>query len=249
MNILTVLPVKSIIRNEGDDIFSHNKNKTTSSNADKLQSVLTLVQTLADSQNIRERQVIFYIIKMYADKINVNQSIRLIEIGDNETPDVYNNLPSTKSQLLKLTDLNLHELKIDLGKHPVISQVWRTKRLIQSLGSIGHSSDQHEWKEDKFNHFYKFVLPIGVTFATNGHHSIDSGVIKAEGQLIINNNSENTEIIDISNQYDVFWFDGDCFRSKYDNSIVSQPSFESGCLFEIRRIVQEHNISFLGFFS
>ena len=58
MNILTVLPVKNIIRNEGDDIFSHNKNKTTSSNADKLQSVLTLVQTLADSQNIRERQVI-----------------------------------------------------------------------------------------------------------------------------------------------------------------------------------------------
>lgn len=235
---------------------SNNCISQTPENSVRLENVLNLIRNLAKSGNVREHQVIFYIVKMYSDKINICHNTNAIEkSGENNENDLeqyvtlQSFLPSIEGKIVTLNDYGINEFNIELGKFPVISKVWDSARLIDSLKNIGMYENQKKWNEDTFNHLYTLILPIGVTFILNGFHSANCGIIKAEGTLNITKNSVNAELLDISTLYDKFWFDGDFYRRKNDNSVVYKPIFESGCLFEIGRILYEHNISFFKVFS
>lgn len=49
----------------------------------------------------------------------------------------------------------------------------------------------------------------------------------------------------MSHLYNDFYYDGYEYRSYTDKSFRMKGSFESGCIFEIGRLIHKNNISFL----
>lgn len=88
---------------------------------------------------------------------------------------------------------------------------------------------------------------IGLTYVHNGNHSVNSGIIKADGYLEFDPNATNCHAYDLTPLYDELYYDGEFFRYRNDHEISEQAAFEYGCLFEIGRILNEYRIDYFDY--
>ncbi len=130
-------------------------------------------------------------------------------------------------------------LQINLANNVVWPSPWKIDRFANAISRIGKDVENpFEFKD--YNHFSFLMMPIGITFITNGNHSITSGVIKGEGTILVN------EIKDISYHCEKYYFDGEYMRRITDNKkIYKIEQFECGVLFEISKLIRKNNINFL----
>lgn len=138
-------------------------------------------------------------------------------------------------------------LTIELSKAPIISRVWRDDRLLDALLNIGSDVQEKnnylvdlpleyelktmDFKQDNMNHLCAYIYPLGFVYAYNGNHSINAGIIKAEGKLNID------EIYDVSEMYNRFEFNG-TYLFDNDKDEHHRIPFELGALFELGRILK-----------
>ena len=124
-----------------------------------------------------------------------------------------------------------------MGKDPIITDIWNQERQIRTL-KIFNEQDR-DWKEDPSNHYYRLLLPVGLTVIKNGFHSTNAGIVKSIGSLMFTPNSGNGEVYDLSTLYETIYFDGEYYRYKTTGAkvIKSNCIFELGCIFEIGRII------------
>ncbi len=211
-------------------------------NREKLNNIIDVVEKLAMSSDIREHQTIFYIVKMYTDSINYHNNLHILYYGHQCKSKKEIDSIITNTECKFKYDKTY---KINLGKIPIITEIWNKDRLVNNLSYIGNS--KNIWEEQPNNHFFKLYLPIGLIYVYNGNHSINCGIIKSIGELEFCPHKLNTAIYDISHLYDILYFDGIYYRYLSNNEILSTTTFECGCLFEIGRIVKKYNIDFLEF--
>ena len=217
------------------------KNKKAD-NRQKLNAVLAKIELLAQSDDIRNHKTIFYIIKIYADYINSLTNTKLLQ-GE-KTDSILNDMVLTNDSYP--FTLN-HSYNIELGRFPIVTTIWNENSQIRTLAQVGNNDN--EWKEKPINHYYKLFLPVGLIVVYNGNHSINSGIIKASGFLEIYPNKPNLSVYDISPLYHKIYFNGDIYIEKSTNRKICETEFEYGCMFEIGRIMNKYNISFLNLFS
>lgn len=218
-----------------------NKKSTTRINKEKLNSILQQVEFLAKSHDLREQRVIFYIVKIYADLINSERNLKLLN-GENPN-NVLDCFLTDSSYEVCISD----SFYINLGKVPVITEIWNKERQIKALSKIGDY--ENVWIEHPTNHFFKVFLPIGLTVVHNGNHSSNCGIIKSTGHLELAPNKPNAKIYDISHLYSKLYFDGKYYRENDTKEVIKPTRFEYGCLFEIGRIISKYELSFLKLFN
>ena len=120
-------------------------------------------------------------------------------------------------------------------------------KIINNLVTVG--TKDNKWKQNTSTgtdkHCFNLFLPIGVTDIYEGNHSVFSGIVKGVGELTFYPGDVNHGIYDISYLYDKIYYDGYSYRTIKGNKIICSALFEYGCLFEIGRIINKANISFL----
>lgn len=215
------------------------------SRRERLHNIVNFVNEFVLSKSVLQsnRRTVFYIIKLYADKINISMNEQLMsgmEIDEHLYP-----LGDFYDMVEKEVGIN-HDFWISLARNPVVTKIWDKERLVENLSNVAEPSNP--WKQNQENHMLNIYLPMGVTEIHNGNHSANSGLIKREGKIkVIGNPSDDstkTTIYDMSNLYDEYYYDGTYFRSKYDKHFKMKGTFESGCIFEIGRCIKEKGISF-----
>lgn len=209
------------------------------SNYQKLQNVLREVETMSSSCDYRDRKAILYIVKIYTDYINFKRNINLLQ--EEAVRDIFDHIFFDNSKyMIKMN----RSYRIELGKFPIITNIWCKKRQIESLSHIGEA-----WIEDTANHFMKLILPIGVLVIYNGNHSANSGIIKSVGYIDISSEKSNIEVYDISDMYEEVYFDGENLIDIKNNKAISKVQFEYGCIFEIGRILHKYKVDLLDLYD
>ena len=207
----------------------------------EMHSILTKIQQLFDDKGIYPMaySIVFDIIKILADNINYrnNEALLSSKLTEKIRTDFFMNMMYEADEIK-----NDQEIVIELGRHPVLSDMWNERKQLEALGMF--SKKGVVWKEDNINHIYRLFLPMGLTVVVNGFHSINAGIVKNIGSLCFSPNSINNKIYDISSLYDKVYFDGTNYRNIENNKIVQgyekdKSIFELGCIFEIGRII--HN--------
>ncbi|MGO4038136.1 DUF6710 family protein [Staphylococcus pseudintermedius] len=147
----------------------------------------------------------------------------------------------------KFSESNLYtgvNLKIYNDRDPIVTHVWNSDRLANAIRNIGKGmidkrymnidiKKEHAFKYDELNHKGEYIYPLGITNIYNGNHSISAGLNKSEGNVIID------EIVDISDLYDRYKFDGKYLINR-ETGKKDQIYFEFGVIFEIGRLLLEH---------
>ena len=216
------------------------------SRRERLSNIVRYVNEFALSKSVVQSnsRTVFYIIKLYTDKINISMNEQLMtgtEIDKHLYPlgDFYD---------MVKTEVKInHDFWISLARNPVLTKIWNKERLVENLSDV--AEPDNPWKQDQNNHMFNIYLPMGITEIHNGNHSANSGIIKGEGAIkLVGNPSDDspkTTIYDMSHLYDEYYYDGTYFRSKYDKHFKMKGTFESGCIFEIGRCIHEKGISFI----
>lgn len=204
-------------------------------NKTKLKNILSKVQSIYDTGTFPiEYSVVFDIIKILADNINYRNNTALLSRKRFESVNsdpLMLVLPNAKK--VKITQ----EIVVRMGKEPIITDIWNEERQISTLKIF--TVQNKDWKEDPINHYYRLLLPMGLTVIKNGFHSVNAGIVKSTGSLLYTPNSKNGEVYDLSPLYETVYFDGDYYRYKTTKVKVMKSNciFELGCIFEIGRII------------
>lgn len=187
-------------------------------------------------------EIIFYIVKIYADKINfhLNEDTITFErfFGEKYFP-----LGDFFEDYAKLSAIELEmPIKISLSRDPVLTEIWKAESHAKALNEVATPTNPWVQQDD---HWFSLYLPMGVTVVYNGNHSANCGIIKGEGELIFDPaNAARNQMYDMSHLYEDYYYDGTLFRRKSDRSFKMPGSFESGCIFELGRIIHENKLSF-----
>lgn len=217
-----------------------------SDNRKRLENILRFIRDILESREPYKSQTVFYIIKILTDRINSGKCIdKLCE--SHSKPDYSidiedDNIINTRNEVeLK------RPITIRLGKDPVLVSFKDREKIVKRLATIG--TKENKWEQrttvgtDK--HCFNLFLPIGVTEICEGRHSVYSGIVKGVGKLTYTPGDKNQKVFDISYLYDEIYYDGYCYRNISENKKIEEVPFEYGCIFEIGRLIKEHNISFL----
>lgn len=217
-----------------------------SDNKRRLDNLLRLVRDIIESTEPFAEETVFYIIKILTDRINSGKCIDKLCESYTELylNDDFEDFTVTNTK-------NMIELKksitVYLGRDPVMMTFQDSEKIIHNLRNVGTKAS--EWKQnfanDNNKHCFHLFLPIGVTEVYEGRHSAYSGVVKGEGKLTYIPGDPSHLVFDISHLYSERYFDGCCYREIGSNKKIEETVFEYGCIFEIGRIIKEHNISFL----
>ena len=207
----------------------------------ELNAVLDFAENLIEINNSNEcdfggkkdNSAIFSYIKHICDVINTNNTFRIIkEKCENKTyileDDILFGDTPNKSDIIS-------PFKVYLGKDSVISSAKDFGKMEYVFKHIGGNGVP--WQEDKINHSYRLIMPLGITFVEEGNHSIETGIIKCVGSLSFDKSKYNCSVFDISPLYQQIYFDGIYYRTIRNNEIVEKTEFEYGCLFEIGRLL------------
>ena len=204
------------------------------------------------------RSQVYTVIKMLTDKILHQHSLSIIHgkeyqaqgYGDNmgfykllgvsrDNKDLF---PKVQSKV-KLMELENRCITIRLATDPVLSKVYEKKKIASKVATVG--TPANPWKEDTINHMATLYLPLGVTFVSNGNHSVLSGILKRQGTLLITETSQH-QVKSIGNLLRYMYFDGANYREIVgDKYLFKGNSFEFGCIFEIGRLLEKHRLSFV----
>lgn len=173
-----------------------------------MQNILSKVQNIFDTGMYPViYSVVFDIIKILADNINYRNNKALLSNTPKENvwEDTFTNM------VFKVDEIKIEkEIIIHMGKNPVLSDIWSEHKQIDGLKNF--SEYARIWKEDRLNHFYYLILPVGLTVVVNGFHSTNAGIVKSIGHLCFSPNTENGKVFDISSLYQNFFFDGIYYR-------------------------------------
>ena len=148
--------------------------------------------------------------------------------------------------LLTLDGRSIAELKLEvttdvrlkLSEHLLFPSPWCRQRIVKNLCDIGLSKKQGNWQQQEFNHDVEYWLPLGIGWVIRGHHSIMSGIVQRQGEIVPRN------VYDISPIYDHVVCDGKVFRRKHDDHVISKvTNVEMAAIFEIGRLMIEKGVS------
>ncbi|WP_155988528.1 DUF6710 family protein [Paenibacillus massiliensis] len=144
--------------------------------------------------------------------------------------------PLTYDNFMDESKIQGKSVSILLGTDPVLTRPWNTKRLTGAVCNIGSGKPHGDWREDS-NHCAELWLPFGVTFVTNGNHSITAGILGNEGELKVNN------IYDVSKVCPHIYCDGvNYFRTRDDSFYAPVWNFSLAAIYEIGRLIVKNNV-------
>ena len=194
------------------------------------------------------RHEIFTLVKILADKIvidratmaNKNYGIlgfwQLISLDNGITEKIEVMVKAKHKVCIETVDT--FDISINLAKDPIISFPWDFTRMAKLI--TNDLAEGQAWEEKTDDHKIHLYLPLGVSIAVGGHHSISLGVLRNTGSLFITKDSGHL-IFDMSKLLEFMRFDGVYYREcETDEVICKANSFEFGCIFEIgRRFIKE----------
>lgn len=160
------------------------------SRRERLSNIVRYVNEFALSKSVVQSnsRTVFYIIKLYTDKINISMNEQLMtgtEIDKHLYPlgDFYD---------MVKTEVKInHVFWISLARNPVLTKIWNKERLVENLSDV--AEPDNPWKQDQNNHMFNIYLPMGITEIHNGNHSANSGIIKGEGAIkLVGNPSDDS---------------------------------------------------------
>lgn len=225
-------------------LFKNNKKKEHKLNQQRLEYVLKIAGRLLERNKETDvrKHPIYGLIKILMGYQLYDLTKDLCEGEDVATVDcIYRDLGiwldgfGTDKYVESIED-NIGELQTNLATDVVILQAWNDARLTNALSNIG-TNVENPFVYDEKNHFASYIYPLGITIIDNGNHSILSGVLKGEGLIYPN------QIYDITEQYELAYFDGTSYREKDTNKIIQEVGrFELGAVFEIGRLLVEKGI-------
>ncbi|SET54727.1 hypothetical protein SAMN04487772_1293 [[Clostridium] polysaccharolyticum] len=128
---------------------------------------------------------------------------------------------------------------ISLTNNLVIPLAWNENRFTSCITNIG-SDANNPFAYDLMNHFSYLILPLNIVIMHNGNHSILTGILKREGTIF------PTEVADLTDMYkEGIKFNGQYYIDRDGTKLKKAQYSELGVLFEIGRMLNEQNISFL----
>lgn len=217
-------------------LFGNINNKT------KLKNILSKIQDIYETGVYPiNYSVVFDIIKILADNINYRNNKALLANAQRE--DIWND--TFTNMIYEANEVDIKkEFIIEMGKHPVLTNVWNYKKQIDTLKFF--SEEDNNWKTNPLNHIYYLLLPMGLTVIVNGFHSTNAGIVKSVGSLCFSPQSENPKVFDLAPLYESVFFDGNFYREtktkkikqRYGNE-KGKSIFELGCIYEIGRIIHD----------
>lgn len=99
----------------------------------------------------------------------------------------------------------LHEEKVlNLASDLVLPWPWEMNRIVNNLSHIGLNRACGSWRQDS-NHIVEYWKTFGIAWVNGGNHSIMTGIIRGEGQLIAR------EVYDLSGLFSLVKFNGNQF--------------------------------------
>lgn len=184
--------------------------------------------------------IIFNIVKIYTDKINFQLNEDTIT-GKRFEGERYYPLGDFFEDYSKPSAIKLEmPFTISLARDPVLTEIWTPRSHAETLNNV--ATPTNPWMQQNGHHFHLF-LPMGVTVVYNGNHSANCEIIKGEGELTFDLEATGkSKIYDMSHLYRDYYYDGTDFRSKTDIFFRVPGSFESGCIFEIGRVIHKNKI-------
>lgn len=184
--------------------------------------------------------IIFNIVKIYTDKINFQLNEDTIT-GRRFEGERYYPLGDFFDDYSKPSAIKLEmPFKISIARDPVLTEIWNPRSHAEALSEVATPTNPWTQQED---HWFSLYLPMGVTVVHNGNHSANCGIIKGEGELTFDFEATGkSKIYDMSHLYKDYYYDGTDFRSKTDKFFRMSGSFESGCIFEIGRVIQKNRM-------
>lgn len=225
-------------------LFKRNKKIEYKSNQQKLEYVLKIAGRLLEGNKETDvrKNPIYGLIKILMGFQLYDLAKNLCEGKEAATIDhIYGDLGiwldgfDTDDYVESIED-NIGELQTNLATDVVILQAWNDARLINALSNIG-ANVENPFVYDEKNHFASYIYPLGITIVDNGNHSILSGILKGEGLICPN------QIYDITEQYELVYFDGTFYREKNTDKIIQKVGrFELGAVFEIGRLLVKKGI-------
>lgn len=124
-----------------------------------------------------------------------------------------------------------------LASDLVLPWPWNTSRVVSNISCIGLGRPAGAWSQDP-NHQVEYWLPFGIGWVYGGNHSIMTGIVRGEGEIITDH------IYDLSKIFSHVRFNGDAFIRISDGSVIQKVTeFEFAAIFEIGRLMHEHGIS------
>jgi hypothetical protein len=133
--------------------------------------------------------------------------------------------------------LDSNQFLVNLNRDPILPCPWHRDRYVGTVSSIGKNKPCGLWKEDTSNHHVTLWLPWGIAFVDGGNHSIAAGILGGEGTL------KPKQVYDMKRLLDTVHCDGEVYRSTLDGQVIADVcSYNIAALFEIGRLLQEHNI-------
>ena len=119
------------------------------SRRERLHNIVNFVNEFVLSKSVLQsnRRTVFYIIKLYADKINISMNEQLMsgmEIDEHLYP-----LGDFYDMVEKEVGIN-HDFWISLARNPVVTKIWDKERLVENLSNVAEPSNP--WKQNQENH-------------------------------------------------------------------------------------------------
>ena len=150
----------------------------------------------------------------------------------------------TYSILLDLPFENYQKcnIKVNIAQTPIISCVWNHRRVIDNLCHIGIChGNPFDGDANAYNIEACLVEPLGLIIVEGGNHSVNSGIIHNEGEIIVNTK------VDISSVLEKYEFNGKNYvdrhtKEKINNIFLknySEPfTYTLGLFFEMARVLK-----------
>lgn len=128
--------------------------------------------------------------------------------------------------------------KLKLSCSMILPWPWHMDRVVKNLSYIGTNKVSGAWLQDD-NHKVELWLPFCLGWVHGGNHSIASGILQGEGEIM------PTSVYDISSVFDLVKFDGNYFIRIEDGKRISDKvvDFEFASIFEVGRLVFEKGLS------
>lgn len=205
---------------------------------------ITHILNSSSLNKVQKISVINGLVKVLTNEVQSKITTDLFIEGDSYIPPFYSGeFPFTrmcKKCYTFFDDIITYSnssFPVQLASVPIISPIWSLEKLTKTLATIG-SDLNTPFKYNENNHFdLAYLKPLGLYWNGNGLHSANTGFLKGEGILY------TSSIIDFSNVYDHFYFDGTFYIcSNCDHIILKPEYYQLGIIFEIGRILSRNSI-------
>lgn len=126
-------------------------------------------------------------------------------------------------------------MEISPSSHLVFTYPWDQKRLLDAFLNVGEAVD-NKWKHDPLNHIVTLIDPLNIAMIANGNHSAAMNIISNESLFRVK------YILDLFPVYQEIYTDGIDFKYRSNDTLIEKvSSVEMAAIFEVGRLIQQHN--------